>query len=74
MQGQHAHRLRAGDSLLGGGVWLDGIVVAVSGAFDWYDEAFALAIAAQLRAVARSRHASALDAHELTARADSAVP
>jgi hypothetical protein len=54
------HRLREGDSLLAGGVCLDGIVVGASGAFDWYDEAFALAVAAQLRAIARTRHAAAL--------------
>ena len=68
LQAQHAHRLREGDSLLGGGVWLDGIVVGVSGAFAWYDEAFALCIAAQLRAIARARHAAALEAHECVAR------
>jgi hypothetical protein len=57
-----AHRLRSGDSVLGGGVWLDGIVVAVSGAFPWYDEAFAFAIAANLRAIARQRRLSATTA------------
>jgi hypothetical protein len=68
VQAAYAHRLREGDSLLGGGVWLDGIVVGVSGAFAWYDEAFALCIAAQLRAIARARHAAALDARECVAR------
>lgn len=73
VQSRLAHRLRDGDSLLGGGVCLDGIVVAVSGAFPWYDDAFALAIAAQLRALARARHAAALEAHALTACAGSVV-
>jgi hypothetical protein len=68
LQVAQAHQLREGDSLLGGGVWLNGIVVAVSGAFEWYDEAFALCIAAQLRAIARSRRADALDAGDLIAR------
>lgn len=47
------HRLREGDSPLAGAVWLDGIVVAASGAHADFDEAFALAIAAALRAIAR---------------------
>ena len=59
LQALGAHRLRTGDSVLGGGVWLDGIVVGVSGAFPWYDEAFALAIAANLRAIARQRRLAA---------------
>lgn len=54
--------LRGGDTLLWGGVCLDGIVVGVSGAHPWYDEAFALAIAAALRALAKERHALALAA------------
>lgn len=45
-----AHRLAPGDSLLRGGVCLDGIVVGVSGAEPWYDEAFGLVLAACLRA------------------------
>lgn len=59
--------LRAGDSLLWGAVCLDGIVVAVSGAFPWYDEAFATCIAANLRAIAKRRHAEARDADRLSA-------
>lgn len=51
------HLLRAGDTVLWGSVWLDGIVVSVSGAQACYDEAFATAIAATLRAVAKTRHA-----------------
>lgn len=48
------HLLRTGDSLLSGGIWLDGIVVAASGAFPCYDEAFAGAIACCLRALAKA--------------------
>lgn len=47
------HLLCDGDSLLAGGVWLDGIVVGVSGAFPCYDEVYASTIAAFLRALAR---------------------
>jgi hypothetical protein len=32
----------------------------VSGAHPWYDEAFALAVAANLRAIAKGRHAKAV--------------
>ena len=46
------HRLRADDCTLWGGVWLDGLVVAASGAFPIWDECFSLMAAAQLRAVA----------------------
>jgi hypothetical protein len=55
-----AHRLRAGDCLLAGAIVLDGIVVAVSGAHAEFDEALALAVAAQLRAVATQRRQQAL--------------
>lgn len=51
------HLLRQGDSLLVGGVSLDGIVVGVSGAQPWYDEAFALAVASMIRALAFREHA-----------------
>lgn len=57
-----AHRLREGDSLLWGSAVVDGIAVGVSGAEAWYDEAFATAIAAALRAVAKGRHAAAVGA------------
>jgi hypothetical protein len=51
---QHSpHLLRDGDSLLAGGVWLDGIVVGVSGAFPYYDEVYASTIATFLRGLAR---------------------
>lgn len=48
------HLLKGGDTLLAGGVCLDGIVVAASGAFACYDEAFAGSIALCLRALARA--------------------
>ncbi|MBW8848072.1 MAG: hypothetical protein JF607_24275 [Burkholderiales bacterium] len=44
------HRLLADDSTLWGSVWLDGLVVAASGAFPVWDECFSLMVAAQLRA------------------------
>jgi hypothetical protein len=44
------HRLHADDCLLWGSVWLDGLVVAASGAFPIWDECFSLMAAAQLRA------------------------
>jgi len=52
------HRLQADDSLLWGSVWLDGLVVAASGAFPIWDECFSLMVAAQLRA--RAWEAAAL--------------
>jgi hypothetical protein len=67
LQTSAPHLLRAGESLLWGGVCLDGIVVGVSGAFPWYDEAFATAIAANLRAIAKRRHAEALSAGKTAA-------
>jgi len=67
LQHARAHTLRAGDSLLWGGVVLDGIAVGVSGAEAWWDEAFATAIAAALRAIAKERHAAARVAGRLVA-------
>lgn len=52
------HRLRAGDVAVWGAVCLDGIVVGVSGAHPWYDEAFATMIAASLRALAKESAAA----------------
>lgn len=49
------HRLASDDLLVWGGVWLDGIVVAASGAMPAWDEAFSLAVAANLRAIALER-------------------
>lgn len=47
------HLLETGAQPLWGSIYLDGIVVGVSGANPWYDEAFAGAIAYALRAVAK---------------------
>jgi len=44
------HRLTSDDSLLWGGIWLDGLVVAASGAFPIWDECFSMMVAVQLRA------------------------
>jgi hypothetical protein len=55
------HLLAQDDALVWGGVWLDGIVVAASGAMPAWDEAFSLAVAANLRAIALER-ADAADA------------
>lgn len=46
------HRLRSGECLLWGGVSLDGLVVAASGAFPIWDECFSMMVAVQLRALA----------------------
>lgn len=54
---QQPHRLSQDDSLLWGGVCLDGIVVAASGAIPAWDEAFSLLVAAHLRAIALERSA-----------------
>lgn len=47
------HLLQAGETTLWGSVVLDDIVVAVSGADPWYDEAFAGTVAMMLRALAK---------------------
>lgn len=65
--GMDAHRvqtlapqlLEAGDTLLWGSICLDGIVVGASGAFPWYDELFAGAVACALRALAKEARSSA---------------
>lgn len=49
------HRLSHQETLLWGGVWLDGIVVAASGAMPAWDEAFSLTVAGNLRAIALER-------------------
>ena len=49
---QQPHRLRRHQSLLWGGVCLDGIVVAASGAVPQYDEAISSMLAALIRAEA----------------------
>jgi hypothetical protein len=53
LQALQPHRLRVGDVAVWGAVCLDGIVVGVSGAHPWYDEAFATMVAAALRALAK---------------------
>lgn len=58
LQASRAHALRLGESMLWGSVCLDGIVVGVSGAEAWWDEAFATAVAANLRAIAKERQAA----------------
>lgn len=65
VQAMRPHVLRQGDTLLWGSVCLDGIVVAVSGAQPWFDEAFATAIAANVRALAKQRQAQALQERKL---------
>jgi hypothetical protein len=67
LQSLMPYRLREGDSLLWGGVNLDGIVVGVSGAHAYYDEAFATAIAGCFKAVAKERWQKAVDARQLFA-------
>jgi hypothetical protein len=59
VQEQRPYLLAAGDTMLGGSVALDGIVVAASGADPWYDEAFAGAVALCLRAQAKAAAARA---------------
>lgn len=56
------HLMRAGDTLLGGAVNFDGLVVGVSGAHPWYDEAFALSVAAMLRGLAIREHSCLMQA------------
>lgn len=53
VQQSHPHMLTQGDSLLWGGLMIDDLVVAVSGADPWYDEAFAGTIALFLFALAK---------------------
>ncbi len=65
VQAMRPHLLRQGDTLLWGSVYLDGIVVAASGAHPWFDEAFATAIAANIRALAKQRQAQALQKRRL---------
>lgn len=55
VQYSHPQCLRAGDTTLGGGVWLDGIVVAASGCHAVFDEALSGAVAMCLRGVLKAR-------------------
>jgi hypothetical protein len=59
--------LRSGDTLLRGAVCLDGIVVGVSGAEAWWDEAFATTVAAALKAIAKEQQVAARAAGRLAA-------
>lgn len=59
------HLLQAGDCGIWGGVAIEGIVVGVSGANPWYDEAFAATIAHCLKAVAKGRALARRDAPDL---------
>ncbi|ATG22289.1 hypothetical protein CO705_20580 [Ralstonia pickettii] len=58
LQALRPHVLRAGDTNLWGSAVLDGIVVGVSGALPFYDEAFAHVVAACLRAIAKQTAAA----------------
>lgn len=69
VQEQRPYLLEAGDTLLWGSVALDGIVVAASGAYPWYDEAFAGAVALCLRAQAKAAAARARAASPFLDRA-----
>lgn len=64
------HLLRQGDSATAGGVCLDGLVVAASGALPVYDEVFAGTVALCLRALARK----ARENEATTAPVDSVHP
>jgi hypothetical protein len=55
IQKLRAHALREDDTLLWGSVALDGIVVGVSGAFPWFDEAYSGVVAMCVRALAKQR-------------------
>jgi hypothetical protein len=57
------HLLAEGDTVLWGSIVLDGIVVGVSGADPWYDEAFAGTVAMCLRAFAKVGIATARSKH-----------
>jgi len=67
LQALKPHFLREGDSMLWGAVNLDGIIVGVSGAHAYFDEAFATTVAACLKAVAKQRWQKAVDARQLYA-------
>lgn len=52
------HLLHTYESLLWGSISMEGIVVASSGAFPWFDEVFAGLIALCLQALAKEARAS----------------
>lgn len=63
VQELYPHLLNGGDTLLWGSIALDGIVVGVSGAHPWFDEAIAGMVAMWLRALAKAHaHAARRDA------------
>lgn len=55
IQARQPHRLRSGNTTLWGSVAFEGIVVGVSGANPWFDEAFAGCVAHCLKAIALHR-------------------
>jgi len=55
VQALHPYLLQPGHTLLWGSVYLDGLVVAVSGMQPWFDEALAGVVACCLRAVTKAR-------------------
>lgn len=55
LQSCQPHRLRSGDTALWGSIVYEGIVVGVSGADPWFDEAFAGCVAHCLKAIAKRR-------------------
>jgi hypothetical protein len=65
VQRARPYALKRGDSLLEGGVCIDGIVVAVSGAFPWFDEAIAGTVASWLKALSHEEHAHDIKENKL---------
>ena len=59
------HLLQKGDCGIWGGVHIEGIVVGVSGANPWYDEAFAATVAHCLKAVSKASALERQDAPSL---------
>ena len=55
VQDEAPHRLVRGDTLLGGGICRNGLVVGVSGAHPWYDAACAGIVAELIAALAQQR-------------------
>jgi len=63
VQELYPHLLGSGDTLLWGSVAMDGIVVGVSGAHPWFDEAIAGTVAMWMRALSKAHaHADRRDA------------
>lgn len=63
VQELHPYLLSEGDTILWGSVSLDGIVVGVSGAHPWFDEAIAGTVAMWLRALAKAGAHAARRSH-----------